>query len=210
MIVTRKRNALRNRGGWLFPVAAAGWLLPSTRAQAHTTFPGLGEYASGFLHPLTTPLHLLVLLAMGLWLGQHAPLRIKEPAAVFAGAAAVGLGWAAARGGGVYPPLLAGIGLCAGACVAVDLQPPWWVKLIAGGIAALALGSDSGVETGTPGSSAIKIMSATWVSLVLCLVNIAFYVSLLPATRWAQIGVRVLGSWIVAITILLLAFALRR
>ena len=40
-----------------------GW-----RWLAHTTFPGLGEYGSGFLHPFTTPAHLLVLLALGLWL----------------------------------------------------------------------------------------------------------------------------------------------
>lgn len=183
-----------------------GW-----RLLAHTTFPGLGEYASGFLHPFTTPAHGLVLLALGLWLGQRAPLRIKEPAAVFAAVAALGLVLTATtHSGALHPAVLIGIGLWIGACVATAVPVPLWVKLVVCGVAALALGLDSGVDPGTPPSSAVKILPATWVGLVLCVVNAAFYVSLLPAARPAQIGVRIAGSWIVAIAVLLLAFALRR
>ncbi len=188
-------------------------MLPlSVRMQAHTTFPGLGEYASGFLHPLTTPPHGLVLLALGLWLGQQPPLRIKEPAAVFAAGAAAGLWWTAVAHPGAVPPpwLLVAVGLCIGAGVAVGAPIYFWVKLGFCGVAALLLGLDSGVDAGTPGTSAAKILAATWVSLVLCMVNAAFYVSLLPAVRPVQVGVRIVGSWIVAIAFLLLAFALRR
>ena len=56
----------------------------------------------------------------------------------------------------------------------------------------------------------MKILFATWVSLVLFVVNAAFYVSLLPRLQWVQTGIRVAGSWIVAIALLMLAFALRR
>ena len=103
-----QRGKLRFTSNRSLPVAAVVFLLLLSPAyvQAHTTFQGLGEFASGlaFLHPLTTPPHLLVLLALGLWLGQHAPLRIKEPALVFAGAAAGGLLLTAAgHVGGVYP-----------------------------------------------------------------------------------------------------------
>lgn len=192
----------------LLPVIAL-LLMPSV-ASAHSTFPGLGEYASGFLHPLTTPPHGLVLLALGLSLGQRAPLRIGEPAALFAVAAAAGLLLTAiTHFGGVQPAWLIAVGLCVGVGVAVGAPVPFWVKLGACGVAALLLGLDSGVEAGTPGASVAKILSATWASLVLCLVNAAFYVSLLPPVRWIQIGVRVLGSWIVAIALLMLAFALR-
>ncbi len=180
-------------------------------AQAHTTFQGMGEFASGFLHPLTTPPHLLVLLALGLWLGQHAPLRIKEPALVFAGAAAAGLFLTVAGHiGGVYPPVLIVVGLCIGIFVVLGLPMPLWVKLCACGIAALVLTLDSGVDAGVNSAGTVKILAATWVSLVLCVVNFAFYVSLLPSVRWVQTGVRVVGSWIVAIAFLMLAFALRR
>ena len=202
----------RRRGDWSFVWVAGGVLLwPTARAQAHTTFPGMGEYASGFLHPLTTPAHLLILLALGLSLAQQAPLRLKEPVAVFAAAAAAGLLLTAAtRLGGIPLPALVALGLCVGASVAVGASIPLRVRASACGVGALVLGLDSGVDPGTPGWSAVKILFATWASLTLCLVNVSFYVSLLPAARWAQIGVRVLGSWIVAIAFLLLAFALRR
>ena len=87
----------------------------------------------------------------------------------------------------------------------VGVPIPFSVELGACGVAVLLLGLDSGVEAGTPGASAAKILSATWVSLVLCLVNTAFHVALPPTVRPAQIGVRVLESWIVAIAFLLLA-----
>ena len=207
----RGKDGTRQKRYWPLTAVIGCWLLmPSERAQAHTTFPGLGEFASGFRHPLTTPPHLLVLLALGLWFGQRAPVRIREPAAVFAVAAAGGLLLTvAAHIGGVYPTIFSIIALCVGACVAVGAPMSFTIKLVACGVAALLLGMDSGVEAGTPGMSGIKILCATWVSLVLCLINVAFYVSLLPSIRWVQIGVRILGSWIVAITFLLLAFALR-
>ena len=174
-------------------------------------FPGMGEYASGFLHPLTTPPHLLVLLALGLWLGQDVPLRIKQPSLVFGAAALVGLGLTVVgHVGGVSPTILIALGLGLGAFVALAVPLPFWVKLAACGVAALVLGLDSGVDAGTPGAATAKLLASTWISLVLCTVNVAFYVSRLPPVRWVQTGVRVVGSWIVAIALLLLAFALRR
>lgn len=207
-----KQRSWRQRSRRLLPALVAGCslLLPTAQAQAHTTFAGLGEFASGFLHPFTTPPHLLVLLALGLWLGQTSPLRVKEPAAVFGLVAALGLLLTvAAHIGGVPPWLLIFVGLCVGGCVAVAVPVPFWIKVGACGVAALLLGLDSGADPGTPTASLVKILPATWISLVLCLVNGAFYVSLLPSVHWVQIGVRVLGSWIVAIAFLLLAFALR-
>lgn len=207
----RKGRRQGNRGWQAVAGGAAFFLLAATDAQAHTTFQGLGDFASGFLHPLTTPPHLLVLVALGLWLGQQPPLRLKEPVAIFAAAAALGLLLNIhAYIGAINPSVLIAIGLCVGICIAVAVPVPFRVRLIACGVAALALGLDSGVDMGTPAASVLKILFATWVSLILCVINVAFYVSLLPAVRPAQIGVRVLGSWIVAIAFLMLAFALRR
>ena len=87
---------------------------------------------------------------------------------------------------------------------------PPWLLLAACAAVALAVGLDSGVDAGTPGAAAAKILLATWASLVLFVVNVALYVSLLPKLRWLQTGTRIAGSWIVAIALLMLAFALRR
>ncbi len=67
------------------------FLLLPTQAQAHTPIKGLGGFASGFLHPFFTPPHLLVLLALGVLLGQRPPLRLRRPVMIFAALAAVGL-----------------------------------------------------------------------------------------------------------------------
>ncbi len=200
------------RKSWRLAALGLGFfLVPAARVDAHTTFQGMGEFASGFLHPLTTPPHLLVLLALGIWLGQHQPLRLQEPAAAFGTGSALGLlVTTTGRLAGVPPPLLIVLGLGVGAAVALDRPVPPPARWLACAIAGLVLGLDSGMDAGTPGVAVAKTLSATWVSLLLCVVNVAFYVSRLPGFQWVRIGLRVAGSWIVAVALLMLAFALRR
>ena len=207
MAVARPRGS---GGSWLLATMGV-FLLPPRPAGAHTAVPGMGEFASGFLHPLLTPPHVLALMAFGLLLGQREPLRLKAPAAVFAGFAAAGLLLSLAGvAAGVYPPVLIALGLCAGGFVVLARPWPPWLLMAVGAAVALAVGLDSGADVGTPAAAAAKILFATWVSLLLFVVNAAFYVSLLPKVQWVQTGIRVAGSWIVAIALLMLAFALRR
>jgi hypothetical protein len=78
------------------------------------------------------------------------------------------------------------------------------------GAAAFGIGLDSGPEAGTPFNT-FSTLAGTWVSLGLGLVNIAYYVSLAAAKeqKWIRIGIRVAGSWIFAISLLMVAFSLR-
>ena len=180
-------------------------------AQAHTPIQGMGEVGSGLLHPLLTPPHLLLLVALGFLLGQQRPLRLGRPVGSFA--VGTGLGLLATTTGavhGVLTPVLMLLALPIAVLVAAAWPTPLAVRLVLCAAAALALGLDSGVDPGTLAIPAAKTLAATAVSLVLCVVNVAFYVSLLPPRPWAQIGVRIIGSWIVAIALLMLAFALRR
>ena len=182
-----------------------------TSAQAHTAIQGMGEVGSGLLHPLLTAPHLLVLLALGFLLGQQQPFQIGPPAVAFAGGALVGiLGTTTGLVTGVLTPVLMLLALTTGGLVALAASWPILVRLSLCGAAALALGLDSGVDSGTLAIPAAKTLAATWVSLLLLVINVAFYVSLLPPRRWVQTGVRVVGSWIVAIALLMLAFALKK
>ena len=179
--------------------------------EAHTPVKGLGEFANGFLHPLLTLPHLLVLGALGIALGQRQPLRLKVPAVTLAVFAAIGLLLTVTRAvAGIYPPALVLIALCIGALVALALPLPSWLYLTACAVAALVVSLDSGVDVGTNNAAAAKTLFGTWVSMVLFVFNAAFYVSLLPKLHWVQTALRVAGSWIVAITLLMLAFAFRR
>lgn len=187
-------------------------LIHPAAADAHMTIEGANHFTNGVLHPLLTPAHVLVLLGLGLWIGQHPPLRLKLPAGIFAGCAAIGLaltatGWMP----GVHPALLAGLALGAGAIVAVGKPLPAWVCSAFGAACALALGLDSGVETGTAAVVASTLLG-TWLALVIVILNLGHYVSLAAEKdrQWIHIGIRVAGSWIVAISLLVLAFALRK
>ena len=201
----------RNDG--LEAAAAAGAILlifPGS-AEAHTPIKGVGEFANGFFHPFLTSTHLLVLLSLGLLLGQRQPLRLQSPIGFFAMSAAVGLSLTTAHiVPGVYQPILITLGLCAGGLVALAASLPPWVRLIACAAAGFALGLDSGVDSGATGTATATTLAATWISLLVCVIDIAFYSSLIPPYKWVLTGVRVVGSWIVAIALLMLAFALKR
>jgi len=176
------------------------------------TVKGMNHFTSGALHPLMTPAHVLVLLSLGLCVGQHPPLRLKIPLSVFAAASAMALGWTmTGRIAGVHQAILASVALAAGAVVAIGKPLPVWVRAIFCGAGALAIGLDSGADAAT-GLAVVSTLLGTWLALMLCVLNGAHYVSLAAEKnkQWIHIGIRVAGSWIVAISLLVVAFALRK
>jgi urease accessory protein len=193
----------------LLSVALLLLALPGT-ASAHTAIAGVGDFFGGVIHPVTTPAHLLVLLALGLLAGQRTPLNLKTPLAIFIPVSAIALLLTTAGiVKTVYPPILIGIALIAGVLVA--LAKPLPVAAIGAifALAALALGLDSAVEQGTALSIA-KTLVGTWLGLVLAVADIAYYLSIFTKQKWQQVGIRVAGSWITAASFMVLAFALRR
>jgi hypothetical protein len=86
---------------------------------------------------------------------------------------------------------------------------PSWAALPLFAGAGLSLGLDSGVDSAASPAALAITLSATWRGLGLSLVNFAYYTSLLPQRKWVQVGVRVAGSWLAAICLLVLAFALK-
>jgi hydrogenase/urease accessory protein HupE len=202
-------NERRSHLGARLPVVLLLLLLPGT-ASAHSAVGGVGHFLGGVLHPFTTPTHVLVLLSLGLLAGQHPPLDLKTPLTVFIPVSAMALlltitGVAKT----VYPPILISIALVVGVLVALEKPPPAIGIRLIFGIAALALGFDSAVETGTLPAIA-KTLLGTWTGLTLIVWSTAFYVSLFAIKRWQKTGVRVVGSWITAASLMILAFAFRR
>ena len=178
--------------------------------QAHTVIPGANDFLNGVCHPLMTPAHLLILLGLGLWLGQRQPLDLKTPMLVFAPLSAAvllltGVGMTVT----VYPPILIGIALGVGLLVVLEKPLSPWACRVLFATAAVGIGLDSGVEKGSP-ATVIKMLSGTWLCLALLLVDLAFYVSFCTKRKWTRVGIRVMGSWITAIALLVLAFFLRK
>ena len=109
----------------------------------------------------------------------------------------------------VYQPILLAVALCAAILVALEKPLPLGAAYALFAIAALAIGLDSSVESSAT-STVIKTLAGTWISLMILLADIAIYVSFCTKKNWTKVGIRVAGSWIIAITLLVLAFSLRK
>jgi urease accessory protein len=162
---------------------------------------------AGLLHPALMPTHAMAVLALALLIGQQGwsyLAAIAFAAAVFAGLGAIAL---------AYAPTLAGEGLlvataAAGLLVALSRPIPRWLGAVLAGAMGLALALDSPPE-------AISLREANLTLLGIAVGAPIVLMGLLQvASRltqgWPRIGARILGSWIAASAILVLALDLVR
>jgi hypothetical protein len=135
---------------------------------------------------------------------------LKTPFRIFAPVSAAALlltlgGWVE----GVGEPVLIGIALVAAALVALDTKLPVWLGGLLCAAAAAAIGLDSPAGGGTS-LSALKTLAGTWLGLNAAVFYTAVCASNAEDRKWARTGVRILGSWIIAIALMVLAFSLRK
>lgn len=178
-------------------------------AHAHTASAGLGEFWSGALHPLISPTHVMIILGLGLLCGRRVPIQFERPAMAFAAVSALALaststGWIQA----VYPPVMMALSLALGVLLALDKDPPLPILAAIFAVAALGLGLDSAVENGSATTIAMTLLG-TWVSLSLLTVDASAFVSFGHNLPWLRIAIQIAGGWIIAISVLMLAFFLR-
>lgn len=189
---------------------AASLLLIHSSAAAHTQIQGMAHFSGGLLHPLLTPSHVMIVLASGLLLGQQQPLSLATPMWSFASASAVGLFlatlWQLPPQWQALLPIIA-LGIALLAARAVRVRRNALILLFAS--SGLLIGLDSGLDNGASALQIAVTSLGTWISLNVVLANTAFYLSLCPPRKWVQIGMRVAGSWIVAICVLVLAFSVK-
>ena len=178
-------------------VAAAG------PALAHPPPLGIGGVPGGVLHPFFVPAHALAIVGLGLLVGQQ---ETWGRAAPFAAIAALIVGLAAMTLG--YVPMLMSEALLV-------------LALVTGGLVALArpLPKSVGCGLGAAIGFAVALNSPPEVVSVreanLMLIGTGFGATILlilaveGASRlkrpWLRIGARILGSWIAASAILVLA-----
>jgi len=175
-------------------------------ALAHGSIQGMGSFYGGMLHPFLVPAHVLVLLALGLFLGQQAIVDLPVGFPAFMGGLATGL--LVAAFGIVSLPSLAVLALAAilGVVVATAaaLPPALCAALTIG--AGLAVGIDSPPDALTVGGRAAALIG-TGLSAIL---GVFYAATLVERLRrgWQRILVRIFGSWICASAFLVLALAL--
>ncbi|HZX24180.1 MAG TPA: HupE/UreJ family protein [Woeseiaceae bacterium] len=187
----------------LFLAATLG-VLPAA-AHAHSPVEGMNEFYNGVLHPLLVPAHILLILATGLFIGQRGPRENRLALPAFFLAAAAGL---ALAGAGVAPDTVGGLLLAGttaiGLLTAAGRRAPLPLYPAAGAFAGFFLGFDSTPEA-LDGRERILALVGTGVGLNLWLIYACGIADFFSKKPWQRVGLRILGSWVAASSILVLA-----
>jgi urease accessory protein len=169
----------------------------------------MGELYAGLLQPVLHFESLLPILALALWAAQQGvPLLWQLPvafaAAALAASGAALLGLAVPGAAHVQSAAMLGFG----ALVAARLRLPAALALALATLAGLAQGS-----AGTFGEPAAAARPGLYVlGFALGLGLLLFHVENLAVRArafWMQVGIRVVGSWIAAVGVLISVLALR-
>ena len=184
----------------LFGIVALLLLTPQW-ASAHVPVPGLNDFYNGLLHPFVSLPHLLILIALGILLSQHP----KKDTAAFLSSLAVGLGLATfSIGFSTETFLLLGAGLL-GFLILLNWTVPYWSLGLFAVLTGLLMGLDFAGET-VISKAALNL--GTGVTLYFVFVCVTGLGEGLGKKKWQQIGLRIMGSWIAAIALLVLSLLL--
>jgi urease accessory protein len=154
---------------------------------------GLAQgFATGFLHPLSGPDHVLAMVAVGLWGAQLGPPALWVLPVTFPMMMAVGgfLGLV----GIPIPGVEIGIALSAvalGAMVAGAARPPLWAAMLLVGAFAVFHGHAHGTEL-PPGQSGLTY-SLGFVVATGCLHGVGITIGLVHRWPWGRIALRGAG-----------------
>lgn len=187
---------------------AAGLLVLPGAARAHLVTSGLGPYYDGALHLLMSPVDLLGLVAVALLAGRQGAragrLTVITLPAVWLLTGLMGL--AAASG-----PDVAWLGIAAllvlGLLVAADVRlAPVAVAALAAAFAAVT-GLLNGAALAAAGAGASTLVGI--VLAVLCVALLASAAVVPLQALWSRVAVRVAGSWVAAVGMLMLGWTLQ-
>lgn len=182
-------------------------ILPAT-AWAHSPIEGLGDFFNGILHPVFVPAHLLLVLALGLLIGQHGVQTSLK--AIWAYLLGVSMGAVAAGAGASLPDPamqeLAVLAMAMGVALLVVLAVRMGIPLLAllGLIAGGFLGLDS-VQAELDGTARHVALFGSVVSLYLLLLYPMALAERFDVHPWLRVGIRIIASWIAASALLVLA-----
>ncbi|MBT8329467.1 MAG: HupE/UreJ family protein [Desulfofustis sp.] len=177
-------------------------------ALAHVPFAGLNDLYNGLLHPVVVPAHLLLLAAAGLLLGKQGSRAVPPSFLLFCLFTLTGLVATTFFAGGIGERYLLGVAAVIGLLIAANLRIPFILCFILAALTGFLLGFDS-TQTVLVGDA--KFFSLLGSGLGLCflfLYPLAF-ADYFGDRNWQKIGVRIVGSWVAASAILVLALSLQ-
>jgi len=182
-------------------------LLVPDMASAHTPIKGISNIFNGMLHPLLTPSHLLLLIATCLFFGQRG--MDETGSALLATLAAMVLGLATS----VFSPgpqieyFILVWAVVTGLLVAASLQLPIYWYFVIGALAGFSLGFDSAMEE-LSGKEKVIALFGTGAGIYFFSLYPLRFAEFCNRRHWLRVGIRVMGSWIAASSLLVLSLSL--
>ena len=181
----------------------------STFVVAHLVTTGLGPVYDGVSHLLVSPEDAIAVIALALLAG------LNGPAAARTGIFAATTGWLVGGIGGfwsgaapAHATAAAASSLTLGALVAVDRRlPPPVVGVLAASVAVWH-GWLNGASIAASGVDALALAGIVTAAFVVMTLTAAFASA--QRDGWTRIAVRVAGSWVAAVGLLMLGWSLRR
>jgi len=183
----------------------AAWAAP---AEAHLVNTGLGPIYDGLTHVALSPDDLLPVIAMALLAGLNGATAGRRAMFVLTGSWLTGglVGFASAVA--VVPAIAPAIAiLVLGLLTAADRRSSPPIVTVLAGALGLAHGWRNGAGLAVAELEPLGLVGITSAVFVITALVAAMVVSLRPA--WSRIAVRVAGSWLAAIGLLMIGWSLR-
>jgi urease accessory protein len=177
-------------------------LLPEI-VLAHEFIPGAGSFINGLVHPYVIVQHIIAMLILGMFIGQHEWLALKWSLPVFLVTVFAGLYistfW-------LWPPIqLVILVVCMLLGLAVAIARP--LPLVGLALVVACIGVMIGLDSPQLelfGFERWKAFLGTAIGTIIALLLMAAITRVLDKP-WQQIGIRILGSWGAASALMVLA-----
>jgi hydrogenase/urease accessory protein HupE len=192
------------------PIAIAaglGLAVWPSGAEAHLVTTGLGPVYDGLLHFALAPEDLVPALALALLAGLRGAAHGRRALFVLPAAWLLGGVLGLAAHGGMRPALTSISFVLLGSLVAADARLPLYATTMLAALLGLFHGYLNGTAMAQPGLGALGLLGIVVAVFTLVAVAASFVAPL--RASWARVVVRVAGSWIAAIGLLLLGWAFR-
>ena len=179
----------------------------ASAAEAHLVTTGLGPVYDGITHLAVSPTDLLAVVVVALLGGLGGPIRGRAVVATLPVAWLLGgLARLSASEETLLPLAVAATLLTLGLLVATDAPLPRALAIALAAVAGLLFGSLNGTALATSGNGLLGLIGIVGaLTVLLVLVSAAAASARAP---WQKIVVRVAGSWIAAVGILMLGWGL--
>ena len=181
-------------------------LAATSPVMAHSPIKGIGDFYSGFLHPLFVPAHLLLLIALGLFIGQKGVRENNLSILVFFVSTVVGLILSWFLVGNDIEIVLLGIAASIGLLVVLNLTVGIYLSAMIAAIVGLCIGIDSAQDT-LLGREKFITLLGSGIGINILYIYTTGLTNYLSDKTWQKIGIRIVASWIVASSFLVIALS---